>query len=521
MREKIIKILEAASGRKDIELSVPKDTAHGDYATNIAMLLAKEAGKNPREIALELKEKIEKHDKGSLLSGVEIAGPGFINLKVNDSLLRESITDIISHGEMFGCSTLGKGKKVLIEFVSANPTGPLHIGHGRWAAIGDSIANILSAAGYEVTKEFYINNVGRQVDRLFESVMAASKGLPTPEEGYGGAYVKDIAESIKGVDGQDIKSFILNSILNDQKDTLKLLNVNFDNWFAENTLHEAGEITKTVESLKKKNVTYEKDGALWFKSTEFGDDKDRVLVRENGEPTYFAADITYHADKFKRGYDLLINVWGTDHHGYVKRLQSALEALHLPSQKLDIIIGQLVALFRGDEQVRMSKRTGDMITLREVIEETGPDATRFFLLMMSADTHLNFDLELAKKKTLENPVYYVQYAHARISSVFKEAGKLPDKADLSLLIDPSERELIKKLADYPDFLKASAMSMEPHNIVRYSRELAALLHSYYHKCRVITEDKALTSARLVLLNATRIVLSNMLKLLGVTAPERM
>ena len=413
------------------------------------------------------------------------------------------------------------GERILIEFVSANPTGPLHIGHGRWAAIGDSISRILKGAGYMVQTEFYVNNVGRQVNLLIESVQAHMNGTPVPQDGYAGSYVKEIADDCKDVKADDLKDHVLNKILDEQKKTLSSINVNFDNWFSEETLHKSGRIKETIEALKNKGSVYEKDGALWFKSTDFGDDKDRVLVRENGEPTYFAADLAYHEDKFKRGFELLINVWGTDHHGYVKRLESSLVALGHSADSLKIIIGQLVSLYRGDEPVRMSKRTGDMITLKEVIEETGSDATRFFLLMTGADSHMDFDIELAKKKSMDNPVYYVQYAHARICSVFKEAKMDPDSADLGLLVHEAERELTKKLIDFSDAINRSAVSMEPHHMARYARELAALFHSYYHKCRVITEDKELTKARLLLLKSTRIVLSNVLKLLGISSPKEM
>jgi arginyl-tRNA synthetase len=351
------------------------------------------------------------------------------------------------------------------------------------------------------------------VNLLIESVQAHLNGTPVPADGYGGAYVKEIAEESRGK--------VLELIIEKQKNTLKALNVEFDNWFEENVLHDKGLIEKVVQKLKEKDRAYEKDGALWFPSTRYGDDKDRVLIRENGDTTYFAADIAYHADKFERGFDLLVNIWGTDHHGYVKRLRSALEALDLPSDHLVVILGQLVTLYRGDEPVRMSKRTGEMITLQEVIDETGADATRFFLLMTGADSHMDFDIELAKKKSMDNPVYYVQYAHARICSVFEEAKIHPKSADFGLLVHEAERVLIKKLVDFPDSIIRSAVSMEPHHLVRYARELAALFHSYYHKCRVITEDKELTNARLLLLKSTRIVLANVLKLLGIKAPERM
>jgi len=524
MRQKIVEILVSALGRDNIELGVPKERKFGDYSINTAMAVAKSQGKNPRETAKEFKEKIEKADKGKLFKKIEIAGPGFINLFINDPAAQESLNEIIKAGDDYGRNDSGGGKKVLIEFVSANPTGPLHIGHGRWAAIGSSLAEIMKACGYSVETEFYVNNIGRQVDLLIESVLCAGKGLDTPEGGYGGSYIKDIAEDVKKDKPEDVKKYILDKMLAEQKQTLLEARTEFDNWFFENTLHENGSVKKTVEHLKKNDVTYEKDGALWFKSEQFGDDKDRVLVRENGEPTYFAADITYHADKFKRGFDLLINVWGTDHHGYVKRLQSALEALKLPSQKLEIIIGQLVTLYRGKEPVRMSKRTGEMITFKEVLDEIGCDAARFFLLMTGADTHMDFDLELAKKKSLENPVYYIQYACARISNIIKNCCvPVPDTvdADLSLLKEEAEKELILKLIEYPNEVKAAGQAMQPHHIVRYARQVAALFHSYYHKCRVISEDKETMKARLALISSTRIVLSNVLKLLKVSAPERM
>lgn len=524
MRQKILDIVREAAGGREALLEVPKQASFGDFSLNIAMSMAKELKRPPREVAAELVEKITGLDKDKIFTKIEIAGPGYINLFINDSVIRAALDGILKEKEDFGRIDIGKGTKVLIEFVSANPTGPLHIGHGRWAAIGDTIANVLSAAGYSVHKEFYINNIGKQINMLMDSVNAARAGAGTPEGGYGGAYIKDIAELVKEASPPDMKQFILDSIIEGQKATLESAGVRFDEWYSESGLHQSGMVMKTVQELKDRGVTYDKDGAVWFRSEQFGDDKDRVLVRENGEPTYFAADITYHADKFRRGYDLLVNVWGTDHHGYVKRLQSAIEALGLPSQKLDIIIGQLVTLYRGDEPVRMSKRTGEMITFREVIDEIGSDAVRFFLLMMSADSHMDFDLELAKKKTLDNPVYYVQYAYARICNIIKNAGiSVPaaGEADLSLLKETSERDLAKIILDLPEEIKIAAATMQPHHLAMYAREVAAVLHSYYHKCRVISEDKELMKARLVLVESTRIVLVNVLKLLGVSAPERM
>ena len=521
MKKKIEELLKEALQGQKVEVVIPKESSHGDYSSSVALSMAKQEGKNPREVAESILKRLEKLPGAALLQKAEIAGPGHLNFFIKDGTLQGCLNEIREKKEAYGKPEEKKEKKILIEFVSANPTGPLHIGHGRWAAIGDSMARILKGAGYTVQAEFYVNNVGRQVNLLIESVLSHINGTPLPQDGYAGAYVKEIADACKDVKTEDLKAHVLSRIMEEQKQTLSSINVNFDNWFSEGALHESGRIKETLEILKNKGLAYEKEGALWFRSADFGDDKDRVLVRENGEPTYFAADLAYHEDKFKRGFDLLINVWGTDHHGYVKRLETSLAALGHPKGSLKIIIGQLVSLYRGSEPVRMSKRTGDMITLKEVIEETGSDATRFFLLMTGADSHMDFDIELAKKKSMDNPVYYVQYAHARICSVFEEARTEADFSNLSLLSHPSERELIKKLSDFPDALERAAVSLEPHHIARYARELASLFHSYYHKCRVITEDAALTKARLALLMCTRIVLANVLKLLGTGAPERM
>lgn len=524
MRNEIIRIIEEATKLKDITLESPKEKAHGDFSLNIAMSLAKQEKRPLREVALELKEKIEKADEGKIFEKIEIAGPGFINLFVKEKFIKQCFSKVLEQKDDYGKNNYGGKKKVIIEYVSANPTGPLHIGHGRWAAIGDSLARILGFCGFEVCTEFYVNNVGRQVNLLIESVKSAMDGRSAPEDGYNGAYIKDVAEEVRKASPKDMKVFVLDTLLSQQKETLAALSVDFDSWFFENTLHDSGSVRKTIDLLIERNATYEKDGAVWFRSESYGDDKDRVLIRENGEPTYFSADIAYHADKFRRGFDLLVNVWGTDHHGYVKRLQSALDALGLPSQNLEIIIGQLVALYRGKEQVRMSKRTGDMITLKEVIDEIGADAARFFLVMTGADTHMDFDIELAKKKTLDNPVYYVQYAHARVCNIIKNGAiSVPDpkEADLSLLVEEAEKDLMLKVLELPEELKLCARTMQPHHLARYAREFAAVLHSYYHKCRVICDEPELMKARLVLMDAARIVLSNMLKLLGVSAPERM
>ncbi|MBU1026181.1 MAG: arginine--tRNA ligase, partial [Candidatus Margulisbacteria bacterium] len=418
-----------------------------------------------------------------------------------------------------------KGLSVLLEYVSANPTGPLHVGHGRWAVIGDVIARMLKAVGAKVETEFYVNNVGKQVKLLFESVKAVQAGKPVPEGGYGGDYIKDVAQGkFKNVDQ------LIDLFIKKQKQTLDSLDVKFDNWFYENKLHDNKLIPKAIDRLKKLNRTFEEKGALWFKSEEMGDDKNRVLIREDGQPTYFAADIAYHFEKYNRGFDKLINIWGTDHHGYVNRLKAAMTALDLPPEKLEIIIGQLVTLYRGNEPIRMSKRTGEMVTLREVIDEIGKDATRFFFAATDVNSHLDFDLELAKKKSHENPVFYVQYAHARICSILKKSqfphppspsptgrgGEEGVRADLSSLTEPSERDLIFKLMTWPDVVAEAARLRHPHRITEYGKELGAVFHSFYEKCRVLGNP-----ARLVLVDASRITLRNVLQLLGISAPESM
>lgn len=524
MKKRVLELLNKAIGHDGIEIEVPKEKNHGDYSLNLAFLLSKKLKKPPIEIARHFKEKIEAQDRGEFFKKIEIAGPGFINLFIRDEIIQTLMGDIIAQKENFGKNNEGSGSKVIIEFVSANPTGPLHIGHGRWAAIGDAISNVLKECGYSVHKEFYLNDQGNQIDKLVETIMSLHERNVVPEGGYAGEYIKDAAKDIHSNNPLEIKKTALDKIINDQKETLSLLRINFDRWFSESSLHASGEIKKTIDLLIKKDVTYQKDGALWFKSTQFGDDKDRVLLRESGEPTYFAADVAYHADKFNRGFDLLINVWGTDHHGYVKRIEAALDALGFPSHKLEIIIGQLVILFRNGELVKMSKRTGDMITLREVIDEIGSDATRFFLLMTSPDTHMDFDLELAKQKSLDNPVYYVQYAYARLCSILKNSKDLSlnsGSANLSLLTRESERQLMKRLVDYRDEIAECAKSLQPHHLIRYAREISAIFHSYYHESRVISDDAELSQARLALVEASRIILYNVLKLLGISAPERM
>jgi len=386
------------------------------------------------------------------------------------------------------------------------------------------ISNILDFSGYKVEREFYVNDIGNQIDKLEASVIAKINGEPVPENGYGGDYIGDLALKFAS-EKKDLRIKILKEMLSQQKEVLSKLDVNFDRFFSEKNLHEENKVKKAIDFLKEKKLTFEQDGALWFKSKDFGDDKDRVIVRENGETTYFASDIAYHLDKFDRGYDILIDVWGADHHGYVPRLKSALKALGKSVDNFEVIIGQLVSLYRGKEPVRMSKRTGDMVTLEEVIEEVGKDATRFFMAINTVNTHLSFDLELAKQEASNNPVYYVQYAHARISSIIREAEEkkvtIEKDPDLSLLTHSSEKKLIKKLIEFPDLVIVASKRKEPHLLVEYSKNMSALFHNFYHQCRVVSDDQKLTNARLSLMQATRIVLKNVLKLLKVSAPERM
>lgn len=491
---------------KGVKLDIPPRRELGDYATNAAIVCARRLSRQPLELAAAIAARV----KSDMFDRVEVVKPGFINFFLNEQFIQQSVLGIMAKDRDWGKGTKGLGTKILLEFVSANPTGPLHVGHGRWAVIGDAIARLLKAAGYGVETEFYVNNIGNQVEKLWASVQAARAGQPVPENGYGGAYVKDV----KGNSREEC----LGSILGEQKATLKQLGVEFTRFFNESDLHAKGEVKEAIDRLAKNGKTMVEEGAVWFKSQEMGDDKNRVLVRADGTPTYFAADLAYHLDKYARGFDRLIDIWGTDHHGYVKRVKAAVAAMGLPAEKLEIIIGQLVTLYRGDEPVRMSKRTGEMVTLQEVIDETGADATRFFFAATDVNSHLDFDLELAKKQSSDNPVYYVQYAHARICSIIRKAGEEErrGKADLSTLTEPAERELMLKLISWPDVVEGAARLRQPHKVTEYGKELATVFHHFYEKCRVIGNP-----ARLVLVDASRITLRNVLELLGIKAPEAM
>ena len=416
----------------DFKVDTPPRRELGDFASNAPLVYGRKLSQKPFELAEKLAQKVEELDKDSIFRKVDVAPPGFINFFLSDTFLQNSLLEILKRDEDWGKSEEGKGERVLLEFVSANPTGPLHVGHGRWTVIGDVIGRLLEAVGYKVEREYYVNNVGNQVELLVDSVKAVREGRDVPEGGYGGGYIREVkGETRKG---------IVDFILQEQRKTLENLGVHFDRWFYESELHEENKVKWAVEKLHDLRKIFEEDGAIWFKSQELGDDKNRVLIREDGQPTYFAADIAYHLDKFSRGYDHLIDIWGTDHHGYVGRLKAAMKVLGQPVEKFEIIIGQLVTLYRGKEPVRMSKRTGEMVTLQEVLDEIGADATRFFFAATDVNSHLVFDLELAKKKSHENPVFYVQYAHARICSILRKSPVARHRSPIGLsdLTHPAE-----------------------------------------------------------------------------------
>ncbi len=555
-------VRKAFPGERDLPpvyLETPKNRAHGDYATNIAMSLASRLKKNPREIAQAVMEKID--DGGKMIKKIDVAGPGFINIILTEKYWRDLLSDIHESGDAYGHGRIGEGKRVNIEFVSANPTGPLHVGHGRGAAIGDTLARILSASGYDVTREYYINDAGSQIRnlgisinyRIREALDPDFAGTVTfPEKGYHGDYIREVADTIRRDEAasgliDDIRTLPPEDILDPSSQTAdrsgvmgagvlikriastldRFGGISFDRWFSERALHEEGLIGEVLDILAEKGLTYTKDGALWFRSTNFGDDKDRVIRKDDGNLTYLAADIAYHREKFRRGYDRVIDVWGADHHGYIARVKGAIEALGYDPDRFRVILVQMVTLMRSGKPVTMSKRSGEFITLEEVLEEVGSDAARFFFLMRRYDSQLEFDLELAKKTTADNPVFYVQYMHARICSILRHAGEsglalpAPGEVDVDLLALPEEMEIIKFRASFPEVVEGSASSMEPHRITFFLQDLATAFHSYYNKTRVVTEDENLSRARLYMVSAAKVVVKNALTLLGVSAPESM
>jgi arginyl-tRNA synthetase len=521
-----------------VVLTVPPQKAFGDFATNFALQAAKKLHCAPRVIAGAIRDNL----KCSVVDKVEIAGPGFLNFYLRPDWLYQALADILKRGADYGNLPKKNGEKIQIEFVSANPTGPLHVGHGRGAAVGSALANLMKAAGYDVTREYYINDAGNQMHNLAASVNARYLelfGIPCefPENGYHGEDIIDTAKRIKAKYGDKFISMPeperlekFQTIAKDEKlaalrEDLQAFNCEFDVWFSEQTLHDSGKIKAAVETLKEKGYIYEKDGALWFKSTEFGDDKDRVVIRDTGVSTYFAADIAYHQNKFQRGFDRVINLWGADHHGYIPRMKAAMQALGYKPEQLEILILQMVSLYRNGELVKMSKRTGKAVTLNELIEEVGTDAARFFFIMRSIDSQLDFDLTLATEHSNDNPVYYVQYAHARICSIMRQMEEekitLQPECDLTILKEPVEVDLIKKLNSYEELIETAAAERAPHKIAHYVYELAGLFHSFYNQCRVLGVDPALQQARLALISAVGYTLRHGLMILGVSAPEHM
>ncbi len=523
-------------------LEVPKDKAHGDLATNAAMQLTKLAKKNPRQIAEAI---IANLDGGkAFITAAEIAGPGFINFRLDKSYLYPVVSEALQGGGDYGRVTIGAGQKVQMEFVSANPTGSLHLGHARGAAVGDALCNVLDFAGYDVTREYYINDAGKQVENLALSLearyrQALGQEAEMPEDGYHGEDIVGFAKELAAQEGDRLlslpaeersaffRTFGLEKELGKIKRDLERFRVGFDLWYSETSLYESGQVVQGLEALKASGHVYEEDGATWLATTTFGDDKNRVLVKNDGSYTYLTPDIAYHRDKYSRGYDRMINIWGADHHGYIPRMKAAMEALGNDPGKLTVLIAQMVSLFQNGEKVKMSKRTGKAVTMEDLMDEVGVDAMRYFFSMRSMDSHLDFDMDLAISTSNENPVFYVQYAHARICSIFRQAEeqgiKLPEigSVNLSKLNSEAEYDLLRKIGELPQEVADAASGYAPHRLIRYVYELASQLHSYYRAERVITEDSEQTAARLALLAAVRVALANVLRLVGVSAPERM
>jgi arginyl-tRNA synthetase len=555
-----------------ITLERPKQTQHGDFSCNVAMQLAKTLRAKPRDIAQKLLAALP---ASPLIDKTEIAGAGFINLFLTRAFKQSIVAHILAARENFGKSVASARRKIQVEFVSANPTGPLHVGHGRGAAYGACLANVLAATGHDVEREFYINDAGRQMDILALSVWlryleARGSAVAFPADGYRGEYVRDIARALDAAEdesgtrfqrafptaapaeGEDadaaldtliarakatlgdnwraLHQFALDAMLADQRDDLARFGVTYDRWFSEQSLHDGGAhgtdsaVARAMAVLQRNGHLYEKDGARWFRSTTFGDEKDRVVCRENGQYTYFASDIAYHLDKIERGYDQLIDVWGADHHGYIARVKGAITAMGADANKLTVTLVQFAVLYRGTEKVAMGKRAGEFVSLRELRDEVGNDATRFFYVLRKSDQHLDFDMELAKSRTNENPVYYIQYAHARVCSVFEACDTSAAEvaaANLSPLESEAELELLQKLAEYPEIVQSAARDLAPHLIAFYLKDLAALFHSYYNGTRFLVDELPVRHARLALAGAVRQVLANGLALLGVSAPEKM
>ncbi|MBE0603615.1 MAG: arginine--tRNA ligase [Deltaproteobacteria bacterium] len=523
-------------------LEIPRQESHGDFSTNAAMQIARRLGKKPRPIAEELVSAIREEDRGRLIATLEVAGPGFINIVLSENAWVKVIARALEEGDRFGASSAGAGETVHLEFVSANPTGPLHVGHGRGAAVGDALGRILEFTGHKVVREYYVNDVGNQMDNLGRSLLARYRtecGRPTdlPEDGYRGEYMIGLAREFRADHGDGyadapaeevlplFRKEAGDRILAGIREDLETFRVRYDGWFPEKELHESGEVTGAIEELRRRDLLYESEGATFLRSQEMGDEKDRVLVRADGRTTYFAADVAYHRHKMRKGYTRLIDIWGADHHGYVARLRAALRALGGSDSVLEVLLVQFVTLVRDGKPVQMSTRSGEFTTLREVLEEVGTDAARFFYLLRSYHTHLDFDLTLAKTQARTNPVYYIQYVHARICSIFREAEargeSLAAHPPISMLTLPEEIRLMKAVARFPDVVAESGKSREPHRIPFYLLEVADQFHAFYHQHRFLGETPERTQARLALARTVKTVVATGLSLIGVTAPERM
>ncbi|WP_213422194.1 arginine--tRNA ligase [Bhargavaea massiliensis] len=533
--------LVEAADMPDVMLETPKSKENGDYATNIAMQLTKIAKKPPRAIAEAIVGNLD--TEGTPIQSVDIAGPGFINITIKTDYLGDVVKDVLEKGENFGRSDAGEGEKIQVEFVSANPTGDLHLGHGRGASIGDALCNVLDFAGYDVSREYYINDAGNQINNLALSIearyfQALGEQREMPEDGYHGKDVIEIANALAQEHGdkfakmpeeerfQWFRKHGLGIELDKIKRDLADFRVAFDNWFSESTLYQSGKIDEALGKLKKNGHVYEEDGATWFRSTTFGDDKDRVLIKQDGTYTYLTPDIAYHEDKLQRGFDKLINIWGADHHGYIPRMKAAIEALGYDKDTLEVLVSQMVQLYKDGEKFKMSKRTGKAVTLRELVDMVGLDAVRYFFIMRSGDSQMDFDLDLAVSQSNENPVYYAQYAHARICSILRqadEAGLFRSDENVGMLQDSEKAiDLMKKIGDFPQVVADSAKLRSPHRIATYIQELASAFHTFYSTDKVVDPDnKELSEARLALVTATRTTVANALRLIGVAAPERM
>ncbi|GGG90266.1 arginine--tRNA ligase [Staphylococcus pragensis] len=538
--ETSIKKAELAEDIPEIKVEIPKDTKNGDYSTNIAMVLTKIAKRNPREIAQAIVDNLDTSKAN--VKKVDIAGPGFINFYLDNHYLTAVIPEAINKGNQFGYAEEPKNKKILLEYVSANPTGDLHIGHARNAAVGDSLANILNAAGYDVTREYYINDAGNQITnlarsietRFFEALGDTSHEMPA--DGYNGKDIieigKDLADKHPEMkdysDEERLKTFRQLGVdyeMDKLKKDLADFNVHFDNWFSETSLYENGAIDKTLAKMKELGYTYEADGATWLRTSDFKDDKDRVLIKKDGNYTYFTPDTAYHYNKINRGNDILIDLMGADHHGYINRIKASLETFGVDSDRLEVQIMQMVRLMQNGEEVKMSKRTGNAITLREIMDEVGIDAARYFLTMRSPDSHFDFDLELAKEQSQDNPIYYAQYAHARICSILKQAKEqgveVTTDADFSTITNEKAIDLLKKVAEFEPTIESAAESRAPHRLTNYIQDLASAFHKFYNAEKVLTDDAEKTKAHVALIEAVKITLHNALALVGVSAPESM